>query len=238
MVTRFALLLALLCAGTAVLAQQYRWVDEQGNVHYTDTPPAKAKTVKKSDVKAPAAPEEPPPPYEVQRALKDFPVTLYTAPSCSEPCEMARATLNKRGIPFTEVPVVTVETLEQLKALAGVEAVPVLVVGRSVLNAYEPSRYASLLDSAGYPKEGAVPARSQRAAEVPAGAAPPVAEPLQAEAPAKVGPYDTSGLPANRREGPGPYDTSGLPANRSDKPGPYVTPGPAVIAADLLRGWC
>lgn len=227
MVTRFALLLALLCAGTAALAQQYRWVDERGNVHYTDTPPAKAKTVQKADVKAPAAPEEPPPPYEVQRALKDFPVTLYTAPSCIEPCEMARATLNKRGIPFTEVSVVTIETLEQVKALAGVEAVPVLVVGRSVLNAYEPSRYASLLDSAGYPKEGVAPARSQGAPAVPPGAAPPVAEPVQSTeaAPSKPGPYDPSGLPANRVDKPGPYDPSGLPANRVEKPGPYIPPG-------------
>ena len=227
MVTRFALLLALACAGTAALAQQYRWVDDRGNVHYTDTPPAKAKTVKKADVKAPAAPEEPPPPYEVQRALKDFPVTLYTAPSCNEPCEMARATLNKRGIPFTEVSVVTVETLEQVKALAGVEAVPVLVVGRSVLNAYEPSRYASLLDSAGYPKEGVAPARSQTAPTVPPGATPPVAESVQSTeaAPARPGPYDPSGLPSNRVDKPGPYDPSGLPSNRVEKPGPYIAPG-------------
>jgi len=227
MLMRSTLLVALLCAGAVAQAQQYRWVDDQGRQQYSDTPPAKAKGVTKADVKAPNPAEEPAPPFEVQRALKDFPVTLYTAPSCNEPCEMARATLNKRGIPFKEIPVVTVETLAEVKALAGAEAVPVLVVGRSVLNAYEPTRYDSLLDSAGYPKEGAVPARAQRAAEIPAGTAPPVAEPLQAEAPAKAGPYDTSGLPSNRREGPGPYDTSGLPSNRSDKPGRYVPPGAA-----------
>jgi hypothetical protein len=82
-------------------------VDDQGRPQYSDTPPAKAKGVTKADVKAPSPPQETPPPFEVQRALKDFPVTLYTAPSCNEPCEMARATLNKRGIPFTEVPVIT-----------------------------------------------------------------------------------------------------------------------------------
>lgn len=229
MLVRFALLLALLCAGAAALAQQYRWVDDQGNVHYSDTPPARAKSVTKADVKAPSQPEEPPPPYEMQRAQKDFPVTLYTAPSCSEPCEMARATLNKRGIPFTEVPVVTVELVEKVKELTGVEAVPVLVVGRSILNAYEPSRYESLLDSAGYPKEGVAPARSQRAPAVPAGTAPPVAEPVQSTeaAPAQPGPYDPSGLPSNRVDKPGPYDPSGLKSNRVDKPGPYVTPGTA-----------
>ena len=229
MIRRFALLLALSCAGSAALAQQYRWVDDEGRPQYSDTPPAGVKSVKKTEAKAPGPPEEPPPPFEVQRALKDFPVTLYTAPSCAEPCEMARATLNKRGIPFTEIPVVTVETLEQVKALAGAEAVPVLVVGRSVLNAYEASRYHSLLDSAGYPKEGAVPARSQRAPAVPAGATPPVAEPVATESAAsgRRGPYDTSKLPSNRSDKPGPYDPSGLKSNRVERPGPYVVPGDA-----------
>ena len=60
---------------------------------------------------------------------------------------------------------------ERVKALTGAVGVPVLVVGRSVFNGFEPSGYQSLLDSAGYPKEGAVPARSQRAPVAPAPAA-------------------------------------------------------------------
>ena len=143
---------------------------------------------------------------------------------------MARAALNRRGVPFTEVPVLSNETLEQVKAKSGGESVPVLVVGRSVLNAFEQTRYDGILDSAGYPKEGVLPARSQAAPPLPAGYEPPlVAEPVKPEASAsgKPGPYDTSKLPSNRREGPGPYDSSKLPANRPDKPGPYVTPGSA-----------
>jgi glutaredoxin len=225
---RSLFLVALLCCGQSAFAQQYRGVDDKGRPFYSDTPPAGAKSVRKTEARAADPPEEPPPSYEMQRALKDFPVTLYTTPTCGEPCELARATLNRRGIRFTEVPVVTPETLEQVKALAGVEAVPVLVVGRTVLDAYEPTRYQSLLDSAGYPKEGTVPARAQVAPTPPAGAgAAPVAEPVKSSeaAPAKPGPYDTSGLPANRVERPGPYDASGLPANRVDRPGPYVVPG-------------
>jgi glutaredoxin len=209
---RFLLLVALLCCGQSAIAQQYRWVDDKGQPHYSDAPPAGVKSVRKTETRAAEQPEEPPPSsYELRRALKDFPVTLYTTPTCGEPCEMARATLNRRGIPFSEVPVVTPETLEQVKAIAGAEAVPILVVGRSVLNAYEPTRYKSLLDSAGYPKEGTVPVRSQRAPTPAAGTSPPVAEPVKSSeaAPAK----------------PGPYDTSGLPANRVDRPGPYVVPG-------------
>jgi glutaredoxin len=219
----------MLLAAGFVQAQQYRWVDDKGRLHYSDTPPAKAKEVRKTDGKTerPAEDQQQQVPFELQQAQKDFPVTLYTAPSCMEPCELARAALNKRGVPFTEVQVVSPETLEQLKSKAGVESVPVLVVGRSVLNAFEPTRYDSLLDSAGYPKQGVLAARSQRAPAPPEGyEAPPVAEPLrtEAEAPAKAGPYDTSGLPSNRSDKPGPYDTSGLKSNRSGKPGPYQVP--------------
>ena len=85
-----------------------------------------------------------------------------------------------------------------------------------------------LLDSAGYPKQGTVPARSQRAPAPPEGyEPPPQAEPVQAEAeaPQKAGPYDTSGLKSNRSDKPGPYDPSGLKSNRPDKPGPYLVPG-------------
>ena len=230
---RQSFLTVLLLASTCVNAQAYRWVDDKGRVQFGDTPPANAKSVRKNETKA-AVPAEGEAgqqmPFELQRAQKDFPVTLYTAPSCKEPCELARAALNRRGVPFTEVPVLSAETLEQVKARSGTESVPVLVVGRSVLNAFEQTRYDGILDSAGYPKEGAVPARSQRAPALPAGFEPPlVADPLRPEPAASgvPGPYDTSGLPSNRSDKPGPYDASRLPSNRPDKPGPYVTPGSA-----------
>lgn len=208
MLMRFAVLAGLLCAGAAALAQQYRWVDDQGRPHYSDTPPAKAKAVTKTEANVPRPPQDPPPPYEVQRAMNDFPVTLYTAPSCKETCESARATLNKRGIPFTEVPVESPETRDRVKALTGAVGVPVLVVGRSVFNGYEPTGYQGLLDSAGYPKEGAVPARSQRAPVAPAPAGAEATQSTEAE---------------SARHGP--YDTSGLKSNRVDRPGRYVVPG-------------
>ena len=231
---RPSILTVLLLASTCVNAQAYRWVDDKGRVHVGDSPPASAKAVRKNGVTteaAAAAEQRQQLPFEVQRAQKDFPVTLYTAPICKQPCDMARAALNKRGVPFTEVQVWTPETLEQLKTIAGSDNVPALAVGRSAQSGFDQNRYDSLLDSAGYPKLGAAPARAQPAPKPPEGYEPPP----QAEAAvqpdpaagAKPGPYDTSKLPSNRREGPGPYDTSKLPSNRSDKPGPYVTPGTA-----------
>jgi len=231
---RQSILATLLLASTCVNAQAYRWVDEKGRIQVGDAPPANAKSVRKTEIRtdaktaAPAEAAPQPLPFEVLQAQKSFPVTLYTAPICKQPCEMARTALNQRGVPFTEVQVWNPETLEQLKTRSGSDNVPALVVGRSVQSGFEQNRYDSLLDSAGYPKLGAAPARSQRAPAPPEGyEPPPTAEPVQAEAGAstKAGPYDTSKLPSNRPEGPGPYDTSKLPSNRPDKPGQYLPPG-------------
>jgi hypothetical protein len=96
---RFAAVLAVaLCAAGAAQAQAlYRWSDAQGGVHITDTPPpASARNVKV--IGAPgaggASTQEP---YELTVAQRQFPVTLYTAPQCGDPCAQARAALNRRG---------------------------------------------------------------------------------------------------------------------------------------------
>jgi glutaredoxin len=160
-------------------------------------------------------------PFEIARLQKDFPVTLYSGPSCREACEEARGTLNKRSIPFTEVLVHDEETIAKLRSISGSNQLPVLVVGREVQIGYEPAQYGALLDSAGYPPAGTYPARNQAAPKLTDAQAQPAAAPKPAPGP-KPGPYDTSGLqgPAPK---PGPYDPSGL-QGPTPKPGPYGVP--------------
>lgn len=232
----------VLLAATAAIAQPYRWVDEKGRVQFSDTPPPKAKPARPGAAKpapvAPAAPAAAPSPddnaqlpFEIQRAQKDFPVTLFTAPICKQPCELAREALNKRGIPFAEVQVWNTETLEQLKTRAGSDNVPALSVGRSTISGFDQARYDQLLDSAGYPAAGRAPARSQKAPPPPEGyEPPPVAEPAKpaAEAPAgRVGPYDPSGLKDDRPPRAGRYDPSGLKDDRPPRTGSYGLPDAA-----------
>ena len=153
-------LAAVLATSATAFAQQYRWVDEKGRTQYSDTPPpASAKQIRKRAAESAPVKTEEQVPFELQRAQADFPVTLYTSPICKQPCALARETLNKRGIPFKEVQVWNVETLEQLKAVAPSDNVPALVVGRSVQTGFDPNRYESLLDLAGYPKAGVLPVR-------------------------------------------------------------------------------
>jgi glutaredoxin len=161
---RFAAVLAIaVCAAGAAQAQAlYRWTDEQGGVHITDLPPPRgAKHIRVIAPPLGAGPSTQEP-YELTVAQQEFPVTLYTAPQCGDPCEQARSALNRRGVPFSEVLVADADTREELKRVAdGAEAVPVLFVGRSTQKGFHQESYDALLDAARYPKTGMLKPRNQ-----------------------------------------------------------------------------
>src|SRR3954453_699377 len=101
--------LATLAAYAPARAELSRWTDSAGRTHVTDTPPpANAKNVKKEAAPS-AASGAPSEPFALQQARKDFPVKLYSTPSC-DACSRARSLLNARGIPFTEKSVIDLET--------------------------------------------------------------------------------------------------------------------------------
>jgi len=197
-----------LCVAAAAAAQQlYRWTDEKGRVHITDTPPPpSAKGVQKKRYQSGPA-DSGATPYELAAAMKDYPVTLYTSPVCKEPCAEARAALNRRGVPFKEVQVWEQTTNEELKRVSGANQVPALLVGRSVHQGFDQSAYDALLDSARYPRAGILPARAQAAPALPEGYLPPgereapKAEPVRpgAEEPQPTGPY-APGAPPQRSQ--------------------------------------
>jgi len=188
---RSVIFAALLGAACAASAQMYRWTDEKGRVHVTDTPPPpSAKAVQKKSFSGggTAASDSAGQPYALQLAAKSFPVTLYTAKDC-EPCGAARNLLNARGVPFREVLVVDEPQQEQLRKVAGALAVPSVTVGSNVQKGFEESAYHSLLDIAGYPKPGILTPRNQ--AE-PKPAPPPAAaedKPAEEADAAASGPY-------------------------------------------------
>jgi glutaredoxin len=148
----------LLACSLAVQAQLYRWTDDGGNVHYTDTPPpANAKNVeKKGSARATGAESKSAAQqsYALQQAIKNFPVTIYTAKDCGSPCQKALDHLKKRGVPFTEKVVASQDEIDQLTKLAGAPRVPVMVVGVAVQKDYEEQSWNEALDTAGYPKTG------------------------------------------------------------------------------------
>jgi len=141
----------LLLIGADASGQAYRWVDREGRVHYTQTPPPPdAKNVQRKDFRnGPTGAVELP--YATRTASRNFPVTLYTSPDCGSPCDRARALLVKRAVPFREVGLVTQQDADELKGLSGKNDVPTLAVGTQVQVGFQDNAYNGMLDAAGYP---------------------------------------------------------------------------------------
>lgn len=158
-------LLALLFAAVAY-AQMYRWVDRQGKVHYTDTPPPPSEVKQVEEKKFTSNVIEGGESYAVGKAAKDYPVTLYTG-DCGEACTQAKALLAKRGIPFTErQPAKNPKDAEAFKKISSENVIPVVTIGSMTLKGFQESQWNSSLDIAGYPRSGG-PAKPEAGARKP-----------------------------------------------------------------------
>ena len=156
---RVLIAFSLLAFALTAAAQLYRWTDSGGKVHYTDTPPpASATDVQKKARARPGGAESASAasqPYALQQAVKNFPVTIYTAGDCGNPCKKGIDHLKKRGVPYTEKAVNTKADIDAVVKLSGAAEVPVLVVGIVVKSKFEEGAWDEALDTAGYPKAAA-----------------------------------------------------------------------------------
>jgi glutaredoxin len=145
-----------LAAGSASADKLYKWTDAQGNVHYTQQEPAPAEAKKQERRRFGDKPADVTLPYALQQAIKNFPVTLYTA-DCGDACTKAAAMLSERGVPFSEKNARESAAGEELKALTGKLEVPVLKLGSHVVRGWEETSWTQALDAAGYPRTAVIP---------------------------------------------------------------------------------
>lgn len=148
-------LAVLILLTSALFADMYKWVDENGKVHYTDSPP-RGKKAKKLDLRiqsaggpalestaGSASPSAPPPPAAGAAKVK-----LYTASWCGY-CKKARAYLQARGTPFDELDVETsAQGQSEYRSLGG-RGVPVILVGNQRMDGYSEGGLAGMLKQAG-----------------------------------------------------------------------------------------
>jgi len=135
-----------------LFADMYKWIDENGNVHYTDSPPP-GKKVKKLDLKINSITG----PGVVSTIGKQSPqspaagtakVKLYTTTWCGY-CKRAKAYLQARGTSFQEIDVETsAQGQREFQALGG-RGVPVILVGNQRMDGYSEGTLAGMLKQAG-----------------------------------------------------------------------------------------
>ena len=167
-----ALLTAAL-ATSPLLQAQYKVVEPDGRVTYTDrpAPAAPAQALRLGGISPPASVDVLP--FELRQPAARFPVTLYTTLPCAS-CDLARSFLRQRGIPFTEKSVTTPADDLLWGPLGLGNDLPVVRIGQQVLRGFQKNQWATDLDLAGYPATSRLPG-SYRAWEATplAGVAPP-----------------------------------------------------------------
>ncbi len=142
----------------------YRSIDENGNVLYSDKPDLNAADTEKLNSGFEPAQDDALS-FEARRANSKFPVTLYVADSCGSGCTQARDYLTKRGIPFTEKKLVTMEDIEAFKKDSGGNQIPVMHIGTNWLTGFMESSWRLALDDAGYPKNAPYAPKSNSPAD-------------------------------------------------------------------------
>ncbi len=199
--------MAAACALAVTLAMwpawaQYKVVQPDGRVVYTDRPPAdgSSKVTNVSPSKTAPAGARPPAagaaataqlaglPAELRAAVQRYPVTLYTTPECP-PCDNGRRLLQQRGIPYTERRVVSEDDALALERLLGARTLPSLAIGAQPLRGFAEADWANFLDAAGYPRESRLP-KGWKAAD-----ATPLVERVLAPAAAAAAPLPAQPAP-------------------------------------------
>lgn len=141
-------------------AAQYKIVDAQGRVTYTDRPGSVAANAKVTELRrgALAAPDTGVAglPYELRLVVLRHPVVLFTTANCP-PCDSGKQLLTQRGVPFTERRIVTESELQEAERTLGWRTVPSLTIGAQALRGWGPDEWAGYLDAAGYPRESRLP---------------------------------------------------------------------------------
>ena len=135
----------------------FKVVGPDGKVTYTDRPPPAEQGRATTDVSLP---------FALRQVMAKFPVTLYTAAKC-EACDLGRALLVRRGIPFAERTATTDEDKEAWEKIVGGQEAPVLKVGAQVMRGFNAGAWEETLDVAGYSRTSQLPPNYKAAAAMP-----------------------------------------------------------------------
>ena len=137
--------------GISNAASLYKWVDENGNVTYQDTPPPNNVEFEETQYTEPGEASSEEEVVAMEEAARLNPVSLYTVPSC-EVCDLVRLYLEKNQVPFAEKNVQSSISLQnELEDKSGSLTVPTLVIGDLTLDGYSRSAITNALKQKGFP---------------------------------------------------------------------------------------
>ncbi|WP_051512105.1 glutaredoxin family protein, partial [Methylibium sp. T29] len=138
------LLFSLVALGSGPALAQYKIVEPDGRITYTDRPaPSAAAKVQPIRGGAAVTGTTSGLPYELAQIAERYPVTLYSGSDCSG-CVAGRDMLRQRGIPYTEKTITGEADIAAFRQIESSAELPVLRIGGQQLRGYsEPNGAAT-----------------------------------------------------------------------------------------------
>lgn len=131
----------ILFSGVSVNAEIYKWVDDKGNVHFTDNPPGN-KQAEQVEVKVNTYTAVEITPL-IERLGKTDKVVIYTTEACGY-CKKAIKYFKKNNIAYVSYDVNKSRTGKiDYKLLRGT-GVPIIIVGSKRMNGFRVSKFKRL----------------------------------------------------------------------------------------------
>jgi glutaredoxin len=141
------LFLFTLLLSTAAVADLYKWVDDQGKIHYGDKPPKnielKKITGKVSSFESVTVEKFVYDPNNVTTRTKAKPVIMYSTSWCGY-CKKAAKHFKKNKIRYTEFDIErSAKAAREYKKLKG-RGVPVILIGNRRMNGFSAKTFDSI----------------------------------------------------------------------------------------------
>lgn len=154
LILKYAILLpffSCLLFPPSAISQIYKWTDENGNVHFADSPPPGVKVNKiqeepsqsKNQGNPSASPEQR---MAGKREYRDIQVTIYTASWCPY-CKRAKEYLNSLNVKYMEYDVEKDKDKAAEFRSKGGNGVPLVDIEGIIIKGYSPSGIKAALES-------------------------------------------------------------------------------------------
>lgn len=138
------LAVTVLSANPAWSAKLYKWIDDEGNISYQDSPPpVGSKLIREEDIDLSPSTTEP---DQTQPSLA---VTVYTVDDC-ESCEILLLRLQNWGVNAQEQSLQNREVQARILQLSDGLSAPTLFIGDQIITDLSGPNLSSKLQEAGY----------------------------------------------------------------------------------------
>lgn len=133
--------LLVLFSGTSV-AEIYRWVDDQGRVHFGDDP-EKSRAAQKVELEVNTFESVSYDDIEFAEPTASNKVVMYATSWCGY-CKKARHYFAANAIPFTEYDIETNKRARRAYDAMGAKGVPVILVGKKRMNGFSEQGFENI----------------------------------------------------------------------------------------------